>query len=318
MIDVDIHEVASFAKIVSGDLNRDKLTLFAPMRNESHFLPAWLEHHRAIGFEQFLIWDDASDDGTFELLQANSDCIVMQSDLRYSEKVSYTDPGGTTTTERLGTVFKSALPHALLQGTYVGYLDADEFLILPSNVNSVRDIISRLEKEDSSAVMATVIEFFPATITELSKGMPTSFKELVKAYPFIQAEKLIESIPGKTNPRVCNPSKSKRLFAQHDVSFPSTASGAKKFWRFITGRRPKREQGSPRFKTPLIKRSPTSFQIGSHKSNLPPSATTLLTVAHFVFTTQSYAKAQLAIRERAHANGSRKYHGYVQLFDKMI
>ena len=43
----------------------------------------------------------------------------------------------------------------------------------------------------------------------------------------------------------------------------------------------------------------------------------LLTIAHFVFTAQSYQKARRAVEEQSHAKKSLKYHGYVQLFDKM-
>ncbi|KQB96097.1 hypothetical protein AL073_12660 [Loktanella sp. 1ANDIMAR09] len=318
MLSVNIHSAASLARIVSGDFDQEKLTLFAPVRNEIHIIPAWLEHHRAIGFEQFLFWDDASTDGTFEFLRGNPDCVIMKSDLSFGEKVRYTAPDGATTVQRIGIVFKSALPHALFQNVFVGYLDADEFLILPPGVGSIRDVVKRLEIEKSTASIASVVEFFPESITCLKKNMPNTFSTLVDAYPFIQAEKLITLGGAETDTKYCNPSKSKKLFATHGVSFPTTESRLEKTWRSFGGRLPKYEQGSPRSKTPLILRSAASFQVGSHKASLPPSTSTMLTIAHFVFTKHSYEKALRAIREEAHANNSRKYHGYVQLFEKMV
>ena len=46
---------------------------FSTMRNEIIRLPFFLEHHRALGVDHFLIVDNGSDDGTTEYLAAQPD-----------------------------------------------------------------------------------------------------------------------------------------------------------------------------------------------------------------------------------------------------
>ena len=52
---VALEEAGKLAHVHHGVVDPARLTLFSTMKNEMGFLPAWLEHHRAIGFEQFLI-----------------------------------------------------------------------------------------------------------------------------------------------------------------------------------------------------------------------------------------------------------------------
>ena len=114
-----IEDAGRLARVVSGQVDAGKLTLFSTMKNEMGFLPAFLAHHRAIGFEQFLIFDDASDDGTSAYLAAQSDCVVMQSDLSFGDEITYRDPDGESRRERAGTYFKIALPHLFFDGAFV-------------------------------------------------------------------------------------------------------------------------------------------------------------------------------------------------------
>ena len=81
-------------------------TLFAVMRNEMYFLPAFLAHYRALGVKQFVIVDDASDDGTTQYLAAQPDCCSGMSEHRYGARVSISDPryGGLVLAPQLGLV----------------------------------------------------------------------------------------------------------------------------------------------------------------------------------------------------------------------
>ena len=287
------------------------------MKNEMAFLPSWLEYHRNIGFEQFLIWDDASGDGTFEYLCDQPDCIVLHSDMGFGEPSTYVDPRGTRRKDRFGTYVTAAAPQCFLKGQFVAYIDADEFLILPPRVHSVATVVARLRDQGATGCLASVIEFFPASSTGLVGEMPKSFSALLDAYPYFQAEKLIELAPGAKSPRFCGLSKTARLYERYGIELPLYRRGWHRIWMPAKVKRAHRGQTSPRHKTPLILREGDSYQVGSHNGSLPPSGTVLLSMAHFVFTARSREKIQDAIRRGGHALGGRKYHGYAALLAAM-
>ncbi|SMX48322.1 glycosyltransferase family 2 protein [Maliponia aquimaris] len=317
MESVGIEDAGRLARVVSGLVDPARLTLFSTMKNEMGFLPAWLAHHRDIGFEQFLIWDDASDDGSFDYLCAQPDVVVMRSDLGFGARLHYRDPAGAVREERVGTYFKIALPHLFLDGVFVGYVDADEFLILPPGVASMAEVVARLAAEGAPSAVASVVEFFPASAEELAGELPQSFAGLLAAYPYFQAERLVEVLPGQSRPRLHGLSKTALLYQRYDVRPPLVRRGWHRLWLPASVRRAQEAQTSPRHKTPLLRRDAQSWQVGSHNGNLPPSGTVLLTVAHFVFTAQFADKIARAIRQGSHAHGGRKYHGYAQLLRAM-
>ena len=313
---VGLEDAGRLARVVSGAVDPDKLTLFSTMKNEMGFLPAWLAHHREIGFEQFLIWDDASDDGAFEYLSAQADVVVMRSDLSFGQLVRYCDPDGETRLERVGTYFKIALPHLFFDGAFVGYVDADEFLILPPGVTSIAQVVARLAQDGAPSAVASVVEFFPASVAGLEGDMPQSFAELVAAYPYFQCEPLVELRDG-AQPELLGESKTACLFRDFDVKPKVVRRGWQRVWMSSKAKKAQAFQKSPRHKTPLVRRDAQSRLTGSHYGNLPPSSEVLLTVAHFVFTAQFADKIARATAWGAHANGAAKYRYYAALLERM-
>jgi hypothetical protein len=311
-----IEDAGRLARVVSGQVDAGKLTLFSTMKNEMGFLPAFLAHHRAIGFEQFLIFDDASDDGTSAYLAAQSDCVVMQSDLSFGDEITYRDPDGESRRERAGTYFKIALPHLFFDGAYVAYVDADEFLLLPPGVSSISEVVTRLAAEGAPSAIATVVEFFPENVAGLSGDLPKSFDGLLEAYPYFQAEALVDLVPGR-QPELLGKSKTARLFKQFDIEPKVERRGLQRLYMSSRAKKAQQFQKSPRHKTPLVLRSAESRLTGSHYANLAPSSTVLLTVAHFVFTAQFADKIARARAWGAHANGASKYRYYAELLARM-
>ncbi|WP_323764293.1 glycosyltransferase family 2 protein [Marinovum sp.] len=311
-----IEDAGRLARVVSGQVDADRLTLFSTMKNEMGFLPAFLSHYRAIGFEQFLIFDDASDDGTVTYLAAQPDCVVMQSDLGFGDEITYRDPEGETRQERAGTYFKIALPHLFFDGAYVAYVDADEFLLLPPGVSSIREVVTRLAAEGAPSAISTVVEFFPADVAGLSGDLPRSFDGLLEAYPYFQSEELVRLVPG-AQPELLGKSKTARLFKQFGIEPKVERRGLQRLYMSSKARKAQQFQKSPRHKTPLVLRDGQSRLTGSHYANLPPSETVLLTVAHFVFTAQFADKIARAMTWGAHANGAAKYRYYAELLARM-
>ncbi|SNS56619.1 glycosyltransferase family 2 protein [Antarctobacter heliothermus] len=313
---VGIEDAGRLARVVSGDVDSGRLTLFSTMKNEMGFLPAWLAHHRAIGFEQFLIWDDSSDDGSFEYLSAQADVVVMHSDLSFGALLRYRDPDGVEREERAGTYFKIALPHLFFDGVFVGYVDADEFLILPPGVVSIGEVVARLADEGAPSAVASVVEFFPASASGLEGALPQGFADLMAAYPYFQCERLVDLQVG-AQPALMGKSKTARLFNAFDVKPKVIRRGWQRVWMSSKDKKAQEFQKSPRHKTPLVRRDAQSRLTGSHYGNLPPSSEVLLTVAHFVFTAQFADKIARATEWGAHANAAAKYRYYAELLDKM-
>ncbi len=316
VIEVRIEDAGRLAQVVHGAVDPARLTLFSTMKNEMGFLPAWLEHHRSIGFQQFLIWDDASDDGAFAYLCEQADVVVMRSDFGFGTPVTYTDPAGQTREERLGTYFKIALPHLFFDGAFVGYLDADEFLILPPGVASVAEVVARLEGAGAPSAVASVVEFFPHDASGLVGDLPVDFAGLIAAYPYFQAEPLVQLQPG-AQPELMGQSKTARLFQRYAIKPRIERRGRHRLWMPRSAKKAQSFQKSPRHKTPLVRRDSGSWLTGSHYANLPPSPDVLLTVAHFVFTAQFADKIARATRWGAHANAAAKYRYYAELLERM-
>lgn len=316
MAEYRIDDAGQLARMASGTVDPAKLTLFSIMRDEMGFLPAFLAHYRSIGFEQFLIFDDASDDGTGAYLAAQPDVVVMRADWTFGHKIRYRDPDGALHEERFGTYLKIALPHLFLDGSYVAYVDADEFLFLPPGVSSIAEVVARLKDEGAPSAIASVVEFFPEDVAGLSGSLPQSFDGLLNAYPFFQSEPLVR-LRSADQPDLLGQSKTARLFKAFDIDPKVDRKGLQRFYMSSKARKAQQFQKSPRHKTPIVLRNAQSRLTGSHYANLPPSGTVLLTIAHFVFTAQFAGKIARARDWGAHANGAAKYRYYAELLDRM-
>jgi hypothetical protein len=51
-------------------MNENRVALCAIVRNEIRAIVEWLAHYKALGFSDLLIYDNASTDGTTEVLRA--------------------------------------------------------------------------------------------------------------------------------------------------------------------------------------------------------------------------------------------------------
>lgn len=316
MAEYRIEDAGQLAQVASGTVDPGKLTLFSTMRNEMGFLPAFLAHYRGLGFEQFLIIDDGSDDGSFDYLARQPDCAVLHTELPYGAALSYRDPEGKLQETRAGIYYKIALPHHFCPGAYVAYVDADEFMFLPPGVASIAEVVAQLKAEGAASAVASVVEFFPDSVSGLAGDLPQSFEGLIAAYPYFQAEQLVKLIPGQ-QPELLGKPKTARLFEAFGVTPKVERRGLQRLYMSSRAKKAQQFQKSPRHKTPLLLRDASSRLTGTHNANLPPSSQVLLTVAHFVFTAQFADKIARARAWGAHANGAAKYRYYAELLDRM-
>lgn len=311
-----MNNVGDLVRSVSRPVDPDKLSVFSIFRDERAFCPAFFAHYRSLGVEQFVIIDDGSKDGTREWLEAQRDAIVVQMRFGFGTEI-LTKIGGRRKTDRAGTYYKIALPNHFFDGQYVTYVDADEFLLLPPGVSSLRAVVDTMAARGERAVLASVVEFFPAELEGLSGQLPDSFSGLIENYSWFQEEAIISPRAGTISPEFLAPSKTARLYADHGIEPPLVRRGWHRLWMPSRVAAKQRAQTSPRYKTPIILRDADSWQVGSHAANTPPAADRLLTIAHFVFTAELRAKTERAIARAAHAHGGRKYRGYAMLLDTL-
>lgn len=307
-----IADAGDHVEVVAGRFEPGLTSLFSIFRDEMYFCPAFFDHYRGIGVEQFVIIDDASTDGTREFLLAQPDCVTLAADMRYGDALAYRDPNGRISELRFGVYAKIAVPHMFVEDAYVLYLDADEFLILPPGVARVAEVIERLASEGADGLVASVVEFFPRSITDLDDEFrPASFDDLLGRFGHFQPAPLVAiDAGGRAQP--CAESKSTRLFMAHGIKDPPRG------WRRRIGHLfDPRYRHSPRHKTPIMRRSADSFLTGTHGGNRPAPRHLMLTAAHFVFTSQFRQKIDRARRWRSYVRNSDKYDHYDRLMQAM-
>lgn len=301
--------------IVSGTPRGDAVSIYSVIRNEMYFLPALLSHYRAMGIEQFLFLDDASDDGSRQYLVAQPDCVVLRSALSFGDAISASLPEGGTFSGRAGTLLKRAIAHRFLMGQYALYVDADEFLILPSRFPSMTALYTELKARNIASVAANLVDFYPAGVADLEASHEFgSFDELLAHTPWFDASPLVRIEPG-AQPRSAGPSASTRLFRQFAVHEAPPVVDFLPDW--LVDALPFPPPRAAWYKTPIIRWTPGTFMVGSHLANVPPHPDLILAIAHFKFTSDLRRRVDAAIARKSHARKSGKYRQYNKLLQRM-
>ena len=299
-------KLLSGIKILTGEKDPKGIVLFSIMRNERFFIEAFLKHYRELGVDHFLILDDGSDDGTREILTEQRDVTVLVSEFAYGEvyrRVSL--PLLHFQQMRAGIRLKALLPSAMLQDQWCVYADADEYSILPPDIHSLQQLVSKLDRLSCRVVLGVVVEFYPQTYSDMKLDVEEAktFGELLNMAPYFDSAKLLD-VNAQGDIERLRPSASGRLFRQYGVPLGST-SGTKK------------HRGSATHKLPLIKPGHRVKLLSGHKASVSASPDLALTVAHFKFTPDVLRRTNLALNTQAWSGGSQKYSKYELLFKKM-
>lgn len=290
-------------------------TLFAVMRNEMYFLPAFLEHYRRLGIRQFVIVDDASDDGTGDYLAAQPDCCCGITPIRFGSHVTITDPSHGGLAGRAGPILKRVVPDFYLQGQYVVIADADEFLILPAAIPQLPDLVGIMAQRGWKSVASTLIDFYPASLAELADALPpVGVDELFARFGLFDAIPFMILNPGQ-QPHKCGQTASERLFRLCGIrNVPPVLD-----WipRWIAERMPFGTPGAAWFKTPVILYDGGTFMVASHAANIPPPPDIMVAMAHFKFNGDTFRKIQSALLLKSHARKGLKYAHYEEMLQRM-
>jgi len=296
--------------LVKGAPKPSVPTVYAVICNEMYFLPAFLEHYRNMGVGQFIFLDDRSDDGSFEYLADQPDCILASSPLRYGDRV-----GG----QRAAHLWKNEIPRLFLQGQWAICADADEFLFLPTAFRFLETFTRVLDEQGITAVSATMVNFYPANISEMeSSGAPSNAAELFAAYPWFDAGPYFRWSAFGNRQIVLHGGVSERLLKKFNISKRSMSKSGlslaiHRLKRLLLGDRNINSIG----KVPLVRWSACRQYLHSHNLNERPDRNIILPLAHFKFTSALYEKIEAALASRAHAGGSRAYLAYAEILAMM-
>lgn len=121
------------------------IALCGIVRNEIRSVVEWLAHYKALGFTDFVIYDNESTDGTGEVLQALDD----------AGEILRLDWPHTVGARPQRLAYEHMRVHSTVD--WIGYFDADEFLLLRQDA-SIADFLARFG-DDVTAVAINWVVF---------------------------------------------------------------------------------------------------------------------------------------------------------------
>ena len=129
----------------------DDVLVFMTQRNEAERLPYFLQYYRQLGVSQFLVVDNGSDDGSFELLKDQPDVSLWQTHSSYRKS-------------RFGVDWLNWLLMRYGHGHWCLTVDADELLVFAGcDSQSLPQLTASLESSDQQAFGALMLEVYPDT-----------------------------------------------------------------------------------------------------------------------------------------------------------
>lgn len=132
----------------SSRLAPDEVAVFSVARNEALRLPAWLQHYRRLGAHRFFVVDNASSDGTQELLLGEPDVHVFQTDQSFHEA-------------RYGSLWLQPLMAEYGTGRWCVVADADEWLAPPHwEFTRLSEVGQALEADESEALPCLLLDMY--------------------------------------------------------------------------------------------------------------------------------------------------------------
>jgi glycosyltransferase involved in cell wall biosynthesis len=133
----------------TGTIAPHQILCFITVRNEAARLPYFLAHHRRLGVRHFLIVDNASDDGTAELLTDQPDISLWQTSASYKAS-------------RFGVDWLTWLQMRHGHGHWCLTLDADEILVYPYwETRPLPALTGWLDAQGLSSFGALTLDMYP-------------------------------------------------------------------------------------------------------------------------------------------------------------
>ena len=125
-------------------MTETSIALCGIVKNEVRSIVEWLAHHKALGFTDFVIYDNESTDGTEKILQALDDA---------GELIRLEWPHSMGERPQ-----RAAYEHMRKNATvdWIAFFDADEFLLLRRD-RTIADFLARFDDEVSAVSISWVV-----------------------------------------------------------------------------------------------------------------------------------------------------------------
>jgi hypothetical protein len=310
-----LDELVQHMHVQHGRHKNVDVNLCAVVRDEMYLLPAFFDHYRRLGVQQFIILDDGSNDGSCEYLAAQSDCVLLSSGIHFGDQVEVINPDGTVVCGRADPFLKCSIARNFCSDKYAVLVDADEFLVLPPQVSGLCEAFSVLAAHGVPAVAANMVEVYPRALTDLKgQANPRSFSDLIALYPFFDATPLLELVPAQ-QPTTISATVTQRIFESVVKNDHVPLSPLERLKRSLRPTKKAHEKKPKKLikahKVPIVKWSKEVWLKGNHATNLLPSPAALLALIHFKFTHDFTARATRAVHWKSHAGQARKYRSYL-------
>ena len=153
------------------EVARDDICLFACMKNDDGFLPAFHAHYCNLGVRHFFIVDDGSD-------------IAIEKQLPHANVHVFRPKVGTFVTAK-GMWLDGLIKAFLLPGQWALTVDADEFLDLPVGFDTLQSVAHALDQQDRTFAPALLLDMLPgAALLDETQDVETDFLKLFDHYGF--------------------------------------------------------------------------------------------------------------------------------------
>lgn len=136
-----------YGKLAAG-LKAARHVLVAVVHNEYERLPYFLDYYRRMGFGQFIVIDNGSEDGTSRYLAGQDDVSVVLAEGSYKEA-------------RFGNDWVNHVCSRFCAGKWVLYADADEFLVFADRFEgSIEKLTRALDAEGQSSLQVVMLDMY--------------------------------------------------------------------------------------------------------------------------------------------------------------
>jgi glycosyltransferase involved in cell wall biosynthesis len=272
------------AHISDESIRLANVVCFATMRNEVLRIESFLNHYRSIGVEYFIIVDNASDDGTIDILKSQVDVAVFYTDDEFGKS-------------SCGINWLHVLLDRYRPNRWALTVDADELFVYPHYENrGMRELCRCLDDQRRAAVIAIMVDMYSERSIRDTLHVP--------AQPLIESCGYFDGGPYE-------------IMRHRDVfPFVRFRGGARKrfFWENNSSCPPPSIT-----KVPLVKWNGKCRYSGLvHEMNPPPGLLSEVSGAllHFKYMSDFHVKARIEVERGQHFDGAREYVQYAQIMDR--
>jgi hypothetical protein len=131
--------------------NRDKfinnITIVAMIKNEREYIKEWLEYHKLVGVDKFVIYDNNSTDNLKEILQPYIETGEVDYIFYPKTQADFEKKGKKAEYWAFqACAYNDAVKKYRNKSKWIGFIDIDEFIV-PVKKDSIIDVINEIEKD---------------------------------------------------------------------------------------------------------------------------------------------------------------------------